>query len=136
MRTDQARQIADLLNTRNQLSRQYSADRVRASQDEYVLESEGDSVIACVQVKKVQWYQCEILHLSVRHDHEGRGWGKQMLARAEDKARKEGARLAQCTIRIGNDRSESLFRNCGYHETSRFANAISRNEVAVWQKVL
>ena|ERR1035437_5200065 len=89
MTTEQAQQIADLLNSRNRLTIPYTTDRVKASEDDYVFECEGDEVFACVQVKKVQWYQSEILHLSVRSDHEGKGWGKRMIARAEQKAKEQ-----------------------------------------------
>lgn len=136
MTTEQARQIAELLNSRNQLTIPYTADRVKASEDDYVFECESDEVFACVQVKKVQWYQSEILHLSVRTDHEGEGWGKRLIARAEQRAKERGARIAQCTIRVGNIGSESVFRESCFRETCRFINAASGNEVAVFQKTL
>ena len=136
MTTEQAQQIADLLNSRNQLTIPYTADRVKASEGDYAFECEGDEVFACVQVKKIQWYQSEILHLSVRSDHEGKGWGTRMIARAEQRAKEQGARIAQCTIRVGNIESESVFRKSSFHETCRFQNAASENEVAVFQKAL
>ena len=52
MTTEQARQIADLLNSRNRLTIPYTADRVKVSEDEYVFDCEGDEVFACVQVKR------------------------------------------------------------------------------------
>ena len=136
MTAKQAQQIASLLNARNQLTRRYTADRVMASRDDYIYETDDETVIACVQVKMVQWYQCEILHLSVAADREGKGLGKQMLARAEVRAKELGARIAQCTIRIGNAGSESVFQKSGFLETCRFKNAATENEVAVFQKAL
>ena len=136
MTTEQAQQTADLLNSRNRLTTRYTADTVMKASDEYIFESEGDTVVACVEVKRVQWYQREILHLSVRADRERRGWGTRMLAMAEQRARERGARIAQCTIRVGNVGSESAFRRAGFRETCRFENAASGNEVAVFQKAL
>ena len=136
MTTEQAQHIANLLNSRNRLTIPYTADRVKASEDDYVFESKDDEVFACVQVKKVQWYQSEILHLSVRSEHEGKGWGKRMIARAEQKAKEQGSRIAQCTIRVGNIGSEAVFLKSSFHEACRFQNAASGNEVAVFQKVL
>jgi hypothetical protein len=75
MTREQPQQIADLLNSRNRLTTLHTADTVMKAAAEYLFESEGDIIVACVQIKKVQWYQCEILHLSVRADRERRGWG-------------------------------------------------------------
>ena len=136
MTTAQAQQIADLLNSRNRLTTRHTADTVMRTAAEYLFESEGDIIVACVEIKKVQWYQCEILHLSVRADRERRGLGTRMLALAEQRAKEQGARIAQCTIRVGNLGSVSTFLKAGFHETSRFNNAASQNEVAVFQKAL
>ena len=52
----QADEIAQLLNTRNQLTVQYTRARVLKEPTDYILRlSETGDVIACVQVKKVQW---------------------------------------------------------------------------------
>jgi ribosomal protein S18 acetylase RimI-like enzyme len=131
-----AGQIADLLNARNQLSVPYSAEMVLQHADDYVCEIQDDVVIACVEVKKVQWYQWEICHLSVSEAHERQGLGKQLVRQAEDKAKSSRARIVQCTIRVGNEGSEQTFRRSGYREACHFFNASTDREVAVWQKVL
>jgi len=56
MTHQQAEQIAKLLNSRNQLSVEYSAERVLQHTDSYLFEISNDAVVACVEVKKVQWY--------------------------------------------------------------------------------
>jgi N-acetylglutamate synthase-like GNAT family acetyltransferase len=136
MTTEQAQQIASLLNTRNQLTQTYTANRVMASAGDYIFEVKDETVVACVQVKMVQWCQCGILHFSVRADREGEGLGSKMLASAEIRAKGLGARIAQCTIRTGNAGSEAVFRKSGFLETCRFKNAATENEVAVFQKAL
>src|SRR5579863_9940546 len=114
MTSQEARQVAKLLNARNRLQAAYTAARVSQHADDYIFEVNDGAVVACVEVKKVQWYQSEICHLSVDEKHEGRGLGKKLIRRAEEKALGHGARIVQCTIRVGNQRSEEAFRRSGY----------------------
>jgi GNAT superfamily N-acetyltransferase len=86
------------------------------------------------EVQLVQWYQAEILHVSVGLKHQGTGtW---LVERAEAKARELGARIAQCTIRVGNVESEGLFTKLHYSSAVTFMNEHSGNAVTVYQKVL
>ena len=136
MTPKQAEQVAELLNARNQLQFEYTAENVIRHAENYLFELRDDCVVACVEVKKVQWYQCEICHLSVSEAYEGHGLGKGLIRQAEDKARRGAARIVQCTIRVGNERSEQTFRRSGYREACCFFNPATDNYVAVWQKVL
>lgn len=136
MKESQAVQIAELLNTRNQLPSKYTSEKVLNHSENYLIELHEDKVVACVEVKKVQWYQWEVRHLSVSTDHTNKGLGKQLIRRAEKKAREEGARVVQCTIRVGNVESEQAFRRSGYHEVCCFYNSSTEKYIAVWQKVL
>lgn len=136
MTPKQAEQIAQLLNARNQLQVGYTAEKVMQNAESYLFELRDDIIVACVEVKKVQWYQWEICHLSVSKEHEGHGLGKGLIRRAEEKARSGAGRIVQCTIRVGNEPSERAFRRSGYRESCCFFNAATDNEVAVWQKVL
>lgn len=136
MTSKQAEEIAQLLNDRNQLQDDYTGEKVREHAENYLFELRADVVIACVEIKKVQWYQWEICHLSVSKDHEGQGLGKRLICEAEDKARRGAARIVQCTIRVGNEASERAFRRSGYREACCFFNARTDNYVAVWQKVV
>ena len=47
-------------------------------------------------------------------NHQHKGLGKQLIRRAEEKAKSGGARITQCTIRVGNEASEQTFRRSGY----------------------
>jgi ribosomal protein S18 acetylase RimI-like enzyme len=132
----QAEEIAQLLNARNQLQVAYTSTKIQQHAEDYLFELDNGGVVACVEVKKVQWYQWEICHLSVSKDHERQGLGKRLIRRAEDKAKSGKARIVQCTIRVGNDASEQTFRRYGYREACCFFNAATSNYVAVWQKVL
>jgi N-acetylglutamate synthase-like GNAT family acetyltransferase len=136
MTKEEAQQIAELLNARNELQTAYTAAKVLQRAHDYVFEEADGAVAACVQVKKVQWYQSEICHLSVGVKYEGQGRGKRLIQLAEEKALKEGARIVQCTIRIGNVRSEAAFRRSGYRVASNFYNPGTERYVNVWQKVL
>jgi RimJ/RimL family protein N-acetyltransferase len=132
----EAEQIAELVNARNELPVKYSAAKVLKDHDNYLCEIDNQVVVGCVEVKRVQWYQWEIRHLSVRETHEGKGLGKRLVHQAEDKAKNGGARIVQCTIRVGNEPSEQTFRRSGYREASCFFNADTGRYIAVWQKVL
>jgi GNAT superfamily N-acetyltransferase len=136
MTTQQAEQIAKLLNDRNQLDVYYTAAKVMKSAEDYIFELDHGAVVSCVMVKKVQWYQWEICHLSVSESHVRQGRGKRLIELAEEKARIGNARVAQCTIRVGNEASEQTFRRSGYREACCFFNARKGHHVAVWQKVL
>lgn len=136
MERRQADEIAQLLNSRNQLEIPYTAQKVLQHADDYLFDLDAEAVVACVEIKKVQWYQWEICHLSVAKTHEGQGRGKALIRRAEEKAKTGRARIIQCTIRVGNEASEGAFRRSGYREACCFLNAGTGNHVAVWQKVL
>jgi ribosomal protein S18 acetylase RimI-like enzyme len=132
----QASQIAALLNRRNELTRQYTADMVLKESENYVfLESDGQ-VFGCARTKEVQWYQWEICHLSVAESHLGNGYGRELLALAEEKALAGNAQILQCTIRSNNAASRSLFQQSGYQKVNSFRNRQSGNEVFVYQKVI
>lgn len=133
----QADAIAQLLNTRNQLTVQYTRERVLKESADYILRlSKAGDFIACVQVKKVQWYQAEILHLTVAEAYEHKGHAKALLCEAEGAARMKNARVLQCTIRTDNVTSRKLFEGFGFIHTSTFLNQGSGNDVGVFQKVL
>jgi len=132
-----AEQIATLLNTQNQLAVPYTAETILEHEDRYLFRlGEDSSVLGAVEVKRVQWYQCEIDHLSVDPSAKRQGVGTMLVKAAEDRAKQLGARIAQCTIRVGNLESEGLFKKNGYALTATFFNAGTGNRVGVYQKVL
>ena len=132
----EAAQIAKLLNERNQLRRPWTQQTVLADAGNYEYEVHENEVVGCVERKKVQWYQWEIRHLSVRADVEGKGVAFAVYRRAEAAAIRGGACVLQCTIRRGNRESERFFRRQGFTEVSTFYYASTGNNVGVWQKVL
>ena len=136
MNKDIATQIAHLLNTQNQLTVPYDAAKVLKHADRYIVKLDDQKVVGCVEVKTVQWYQCEIDHLSVHPDAKRQGLGTALLAEAEAKAKRLAARIAQCTVRVGNIESEEFFKKNGYTATTVFLNQENGNRVAVYQKVL
>ena len=131
-----AQQIADLINSQNQLTVQYTAARILKHDDYIVRLNDSGQLLAVVEVKKVQWYQCEIDHLSVDPSAKRAGLGTALVQEAEARARELGARVAQCTIRVGNTGSERLFRKGGYTPTITFVNETNGNQVKVYQKLL
>jgi ribosomal protein S18 acetylase RimI-like enzyme len=137
MTAELAQQVAGLINARNKLVRKYTAQRVLEAAGNYLCRVGSDSrLIGVVEVKRVQWYQCEIDHLSVRADCGRQGIGFSLVEEAEARAVQLGARVAQCTIRSGNGESERLFRKRGYVPGATFFNVDSGNQVTVYQKAL
>lgn len=137
MHIDTARAIAELINGRNKLTKKYTAEMVLEGADNYICRFARDGrLVGVVEAKRVQWYQCEIDHLSVLADAEGQGLGSSLLKSAEARAIELQTRVAQCTIRVGNEPSEGLFRKFGYLPTVSFFNIRSGNDVTVYQKAL
>jgi len=136
MDTNIALQISDLINRRNELVIAYDAKMILDSGENYLYEIKGEKLIAYVEVKKVQWYQWEISHLSVDENFERQGFGRQLVARAEEKAKNGGAKILQCTIRVDNEGSKHVFSICDFVQVGRFYNSNTGNDVEVWQKVI
>lgn len=138
MKKEYAQNIADLLNRRNKLDGEYSADRILESSNDYEFQlDESGYVISAVKIKKVtNWYQWELSHLSVHESHLEKGYGKKMIMKAEQKAEEGGARIIQCTIREDNEPSKHIFHKTGYQQVSAFYNRRTGNNVGVWQKIL
>jgi len=137
MDCSQAEQIATLLNDQNQLTVKYTADCVLEHRDNYLVRLDHlGRVIACAELKQVQWYQFELLHVTVAQQHHRQGHARALVAEAEKQAIQRGARILQSTIRVGNAASEQLFKSSGFESVSRFYNAKSKNVISVWQRVL
>lgn len=137
MNEEIAGQVAQLLNERNELVKRYDAKTVLAAKENYLFELADDgSVSGCAELKRVQWYQCEISHLSVHKDSEGKGVAWILLKRAEEKAKSLGGRVLQCTIREGNGESLRFFERNGFLLVGKFNYSVSGNNVGIWQKIL
>ncbi len=136
MTKPRAQEIAKLINERNQLARRYKADDILRYASNYEYELRDGKVVACVERKKVQWYQWEICHLSVPEEWEGRGVAFAVYSRAEEAARAGGACVLQCTIRQGNEKSERFFRRQGFAKVGSFLYDATGNTVGIWQKLI
>ena len=136
MTEGEASQIATLINERNRLARHYEPADILREAVNYEYESRDGKVVACVERREVQWYQWEVLHLSVDQAWEGQGLGSLVYERLEKAARSAGVRLLQCTIREGNKDSVAFFDKRGFSKIARFLNQQTGNAVGVWQKVL
>ncbi len=133
---DQAAAIAELLNSRNQLTVQYSRQKILKEAADYIFrQSETGEVTGSVQVKKVQWYQVEVLRLTVAEAYEHKGHAIALLCEAERVARTKGARILQCSIRADNAASRNLFEGFGFVNACTFLNQGTGNHVGVFQKV-
>jgi ribosomal protein S18 acetylase RimI-like enzyme len=77
-----------------------------------------------------------VSHLTTAPQAEGKGIARKLLSRAEEKARKQGALILQCTIRDSNKRSQELFKRAGFKNVAAFLYPQSGNIVGIWQRVL
>lgn len=136
MDQNRAGEIAALLNTRNQLVKKYDAKAILAAHARFLFEVRDDQVVGCVEVKKVQWYQAEVNHLTVHKDYCRRGIAQALLAGATARAIQDRARILQCTIRDNNVESTGLFLKNGFVRTALFLYPDSGNNVGVYQKVI
>ncbi len=136
MDQNHAGQIAALLNTRNQLVINYDAKAILAASTQFLFEVQDDQVVGCVEVKKVQWYQAEVNHLTVHQDYCRRGIAQALLATATARALEDRGRILQCTIRDNNVESTGLFLKNGFVRTALFLYPDSGNNVGVYQKVI
>jgi N-acetylglutamate synthase-like GNAT family acetyltransferase len=137
MDSSQASQIATLLNEQNQLTVQYDSERVLKHASDYLFRlDDAGRVIACAELRRVQWYQFELLHVTVADHHKKKGLARGLIAEAQSIAEQSGARILQSTIRDGNEASEKLFAGSGFNSACVFYNERSGNLIRVWQKVL
>ncbi len=136
MTKDTAQQIADLINSRNDLAKQYSARMILDEAKDYLWDVRADCVIGAVRVQRVQWYQAEISHLSVHPDNGQSGIGSALLSRAMQQATASGARIAQCTIRDSNKPSIMFFTKHRFIPTIEFFYPPTGNTVRVFQRLI
>lgn len=142
MKKAHADQIAELINTHNYLIVAYNYKTVQDSlalENHYIfhrLDPGGSRVVGVVELRRVQWYQWEVFHLSVEPTYRRQGLGTQLLEEAEAKACTEGARLLQCTIFEDNVASKAVFARRGFVQVAAFYNETTESTVTVWQKVL
>lgn len=134
----QADQIAQLLNSNNELKSAYTADQLLRYAHEYKFLQDEDSsnVIAVVQIKKVQWYQHEIVNLTVSPAHREKDLAKRLLELAENQALTDGARILQATVRENDQMNIDLLKSTSFEQVSTFFNPLSNRNITVWQKVL
>jgi ribosomal protein S18 acetylase RimI-like enzyme len=58
-----------------------------------------------------------LAHIAVLPEYEGRGLGRRMLQRAEDRARAGGFRRITLTVDAQNDRAKEIYRRAGWEIT-------------------
>ena len=137
MTKKQAEQISDLLFERNKLKARVPPEDILNLAENYCLVlDDGGDVIACAQVLQVQWYQWELLHVSVLTEKEGLGFANRAAQAAEELAISKGAQILQCTIREDNERSWKLFERNDFKRVNQFYNAESGRWLFIYQKIL
>jgi ribosomal protein S18 acetylase RimI-like enzyme len=136
MTKEDAKQIADLINERNQLTKKQQSNDILFNKDSYVFIKDDDKIIACAESKQIQWYQYEICHVSIHKDYEGKRFGTKILKLAENIVKNNNGKIIQCTIRSNNENSIRLFTRKGYNEVNKFFNPKSENWINIYQKII
>ena len=60
--------------------------------------------------------ECHILNLCVGSSYQGYGWGRSLLIKMLEHARKRRSRVAFLEVRISNKRAFKLYHNLGFNE--------------------
>ncbi len=137
MKKELANQISELLNNENQLTIKYTAEMILRNSENYVyILDETNRIIAVGELSKVQWYQCEIKHISVKKENRKKGLGIEIVNLAELQAKNHNCRILQCTIRSNNIPSIKMFTKLGYIKSCNFYNTTSNNDVSVFHKAI
>ncbi len=132
-----AEQIAILLNTQNQLTVKYDTQQILEAAHEYIYEIDDDDVlIACMQLKSVQWYQVEICHVSVNKINHQYGAAYRLLDKAIIDSREKNVHLLQATVNQSNGVPQKFLQKFNFTQTSTFYNPLTKNHITVWQKAL
>lgn len=130
------KEIKELINKRNFLSKKITTKQIKDNLENYVCLIENNNFIGCVQVKKIQWYQSEICHFSIKEEYEGKGKSYELIKMAEEKAKNENSRVIQCTIRKNNTKSINFFTKNNYIKVNEFLNRETNNNVLILQKII
>ena len=115
-----AAQVANLVNTYNDLLYRVSVARVMGGPVAYLVEMDGDVVAGCVGLKKLRrkdWY--EIGHLCVHPAYRGKRLARVLVEAAYDHI---PTGKAWCTIVESNVPSIKTFLNCGFEILQKYRN--------------
>lgn len=137
MNTMIAHQIMVLINKQNHLIKKYSIHDILDSADEYLTILDSDDVlIGVVKIKKLNWFMCELSHLSVSPFYIRQGFAQQLLDLAEKKAKKLKSTCICCSIRYDNISSINLFLKKKYLYVSEFIYKETRRVLYVLMKTI
>lgn len=137
MRDKHARQIADLINDRSGLTFRVYAEDVRRSNGSWVFITDpNDNVAACAHVETVNWYLGELSRVAVRKNLEGKGFGPEIMKRAEAAAKGMNLMVLMLTTRLDNFSAKCLFYRRKFRRTTRFFNPGTGHMLELWFKSL
>lgn len=137
MNNSTAKQIADLLNRRNNLPNKIrDYDIFRGGYFYVDIEVEGGKrkVVSCVRAKRISFFAYELKHLSVSEDYQSKGLGSLMINMVESYVQTKKIPLIVATTNILNDPVNHLFGKLKYQRTKEFVNSNTNNKCYLWQK--
>ncbi len=137
MTREQATEIQAMLREHNGLMTVPHVDTILNDGASYILKTDEDShVVGCAKIRMVQWYQAEILHVSVIPSARRKGLARDLTLQGEAYAMRLGALVAQATTRSDNSASIRLLESLKYQCVTIFYNPKTSHYVRVWQKAL
>ena len=92
----------------------------------------GIVIVGCIRVRKVSFYQAEIMHLYVHAAYRRQGIGRKLLEAALAKARDLKLPYVQCTVRTTNHGMRMLACAAGGVWTVEFKSPISTHKLDVY----
>jgi len=125
---DVAGQIAYLLNNNNNLRRTHNSSTILKSNDLYLVELWGSTVIGCVALSNIANVD-KIIHLSVLSTVQGRGIGYKLLRTAIDTSFKE-----TIYMQVRNDNTKSL--NLAYMNGFKVVSCIEKLNYSIFNLYL
>jgi ribosomal protein S18 acetylase RimI-like enzyme len=91
-----------------------------------------NSIIGCVRVRKVSFYQAEIMHLFVHEAYRRQGIARKLLDAALAKARERGLPYMQSTIRADNAAMIALNWRAGGIQQALIKSPVSAHLLLVY----
>jgi N-acetylglutamate synthase-like GNAT family acetyltransferase len=133
-----ATQVASLINFNNRLNTIYTSEMILQSSINYIIESVGNTVIACIKIERQSYNITELKHLVVTPTSRGLGLGKTLVKSAMNRVTTP---IMYAMIRHDNIPSQMVFSSCGFSHSGQYTTA-NRDVLlftatgAAWKKVI
>lgn len=112
-----ATQVASLINLNNRLNSHYTPEMIVQCSREYIVESLGNVVIACIKIERQSYNITELKHLTVDTKNRGMGVAKMLVKTA---IQRSTTPIIYAMIRHDNKASQKVFMSCGFTHSGKY----------------